>query len=56
MAKKNYYALWLSDADKAAFKGAANIAQMSVAEWLRMLGREEARRVAERQGREDNHA
>ena len=52
MSKEHTYNLRLSDADKTMFKGAADIAGMPLAEWLRMLGREEARRVAEKQGRE----
>ena len=55
MSKEYTYNLRLSEADKLAFKGAANVAGMTLAEWIRMLCREEARRVAERQGQEDGH-
>jgi hypothetical protein len=52
MNKNHFYKWRLSEADRVLFQGAANIAGMSLAEWLRMVARQEARRVAEMQGRE----
>jgi predicted DNA binding CopG/RHH family protein len=55
MSKEHTYNLRLSEADRIAFKGAASIAGMPLAEWLRMLGREEARRAAGNQGQDTKH-
>ena len=55
MSKSLSFTMRLSNADKLLFQGAANMAEMPLAECARMVMRQEARRQAERQGREDEH-
>jgi hypothetical protein len=55
MSKTLSFKMRLSKADKLLFQGAANMAEMPLAEWARMVMRQEARRQAEMQGRDDEH-
>ncbi len=45
----------LSASDRILLQGAADMAQMPLADWMLEACREKARGLAERQGREDDH-